>query len=173
MALLIFSNEIFAMFIESLVGEDQHSLRACSLVSSAFRHFHSPILFRGIALDSKKKVDIFIQVGERFDSLQHTKSLDLTYYGLGTKAKLCNPYRTLDVPLEGISRDPPPSPDPVSSRTPRSTVTLQTQYCDRINLTGVPLRGIPRVFHPSSDVSLFVKSCAFVTASGLIARVWS
>ena len=100
MALLIFSNEIFAMFIESLVGEDQHSLRACSLVSSAFRHFRSPILFRGIVLDSKKKVDIFIQVGERFDSLQHAKSLDLTYYGLGTKAKLCNPYRALD----GLSR---------------------------------------------------------------------
>ena len=95
MALPIFSNEIFAMFIESLVGEDQHSLRACSLVSSAFRHFCSPILFLGIASDSKKRC--FTQVGERFDSLQHTKSLDLTYYGFGTKVNLRNPYKVLDV----------------------------------------------------------------------------
>jgi len=72
-----FPSEIFGMFIEAL-GEDQLSLRACSLVSSVFRHLCGPILHRDIALDREDKVDTFIQFGERSDILQHVKCLSLT-----------------------------------------------------------------------------------------------
>jgi len=64
------------MFIEAL-GDDQDSLRACSLVSSVFRCLCSSILYRDIALDSDEKLDTFIEFGERSDALQHTKSLSL------------------------------------------------------------------------------------------------
>ena len=65
------------MFIESL-GEDLPTLRACSLVSSVFRHFCSPVLYRDIGLDCKEKADTFLQIGDRSDSLRHTKSLSLS-----------------------------------------------------------------------------------------------
>lgn len=91
-----FSNEILGMFIESL-GEDLHTLRACSLVSSVFRHFCSPILYRDIVLNRKEKVDTFIQIGDRSNSLHHTKSLSLAYYGFETKAHLRKPRKILDV----------------------------------------------------------------------------
>jgi len=84
------------MFIESL-GEDLHSLRACSLVSSVFRHFCSPVLYRDIALDRKEQLDTFIRIGEHSESLQHTKSLSLTYYGFETKAHLRKPHRILNI----------------------------------------------------------------------------
>ena len=64
------------MFIEAL-ADDQHSLRACSLVSSVFRHLCSPIVYRDIALDREEKVETFLQFGERSDILQHVKSLSL------------------------------------------------------------------------------------------------
>ena len=75
------------MFIESL-GEDQHSLRACSLVSSDFRRLCSPILYRDITLDSDEKVDTFIQFGERSEVLRNTKSLSI--------AEISNPHGILD-----------------------------------------------------------------------------
>ena len=75
------------MFIESL-GEDQHSLRACSLVSSDFRRLCSPILYRDITLDSDEKVDTFIQFGEHSEVLRHTKSLSI--------ADISNPHGILD-----------------------------------------------------------------------------
>jgi len=64
------------MFIEAL-GDDQHSLRACSLVSSVFRHLCGPILYRDIALDREEKVDTFIQFGEHSDILRHVKSFTI------------------------------------------------------------------------------------------------
>jgi len=91
-----FSNEIFGIFIESL-GEDLYSLRACSLVSSVFRHFCSPVLYRDIVLDRKEQLDTFIRIGERSESLRHAKSLSLTYYGFEAKAHLRKPHRILDI----------------------------------------------------------------------------
>ena len=91
-----FSNEIFGMFVESL-GEDMCTLRVCSLVSSVFRHFCSPILYRDIVLDRKGKVDTFIRMGGRSNSLQHTKSFSLTYNGFETKAHLGKLRRILDI----------------------------------------------------------------------------
>jgi hypothetical protein len=84
------------MFIESL-GEDLRTLRACSLVSSVFRHFCSPVLYRDIVLDQKGKVDTFLRMGGRSNSLQHTKSLRLSYYGFGTKTHLGKLHRILDI----------------------------------------------------------------------------
>jgi len=82
------------MFIESL-GEDLFTLRACSLVSSVFHHFCSPILYRVILLDRREKVDSFIQMGEGSNSLQHTKSLILTYHEL--KPQHRKPHKILDI----------------------------------------------------------------------------
>jgi len=84
------------LFIESL-GDDLHTLRACSLVSSVFRHFCSPVLYRDIVLDRIKKVDTFIQIGERSISLQHAKSLSLTYFDLGAQAHIRKPRKILDI----------------------------------------------------------------------------
>jgi len=72
-----FPSEIFGMFIEAL-AEDQDSLRACSLVSSVFRHLCGPILYRKIALNREEKVDTFIQFGERSDILRYVKSFTIT-----------------------------------------------------------------------------------------------
>jgi len=91
-----FSNEIFGMFIETL-GEDLRTLRACSLVSSVFHHFCSPILYRDLELNHKGKVDTFIRMGERSKSLQHTKSFTLTYYRYKTKAHVGKLHRILDI----------------------------------------------------------------------------
>ena len=71
-----FPSEIFGTFIEAL-GDDQQSLRACSLVSSVFRHLCGPTLYRDIALDRDEKVDSFIQSGESSELLQYVKSLSL------------------------------------------------------------------------------------------------
>ena len=70
------------MFIESL-GEDLPTLRVCSLVSSVFHDFCSPLLYRGIVLDCREKLNTFLQIGECSDSLRHTKSfgLSLAYDG--------------------------------------------------------------------------------------------
>ena len=84
------------MVIESL-GEDLYTLRACSLVSSVFRHFCSPILYRIILLDRREKVDTFIQTGGGSNALQHAKSLSLTYHELGTKPQHRKPHRILDI----------------------------------------------------------------------------
>lgn len=135
-----FSNEIFAMFIESL-GEDLRSLRACSLVSSVFRHFCSPILYRDIALDRKEKVDDFIQVGERSDSLQHIKSLSLRVRDQGASTQ--TPYNPRHYFTKCVAGDPHSSPDPVSGGTSHSIVTLQTQHSDGIGPTGLSLWRIP------------------------------
>jgi len=78
MSSLPFPSEIFGMFIEAL-ADDQHSLRACSLVSSVFRHLCGTILYRDIALNHEEKVDTFVQFGERSDILQYVKSLTFTY----------------------------------------------------------------------------------------------
>ena len=72
-----FPSEIFGMFIEAL-GGDQHSLRACSIVSSVFRHLCAPILYRDIELDREEKVSTFILLGEHSDILQYVKSLSVT-----------------------------------------------------------------------------------------------
>ncbi|KAF9778941.1 hypothetical protein BJ322DRAFT_463498 [Thelephora terrestris] len=90
------SNELFGLFIESL-GEDLPSLRACSLVCRVFRHFCRPNLYRNITLDCKEKLDTFFKIAERSDSLIHTKSLSLTYYGFDAKAHLRKPRRILDI----------------------------------------------------------------------------
>ena len=92
------------MFIESL-EDDQSSLRACSLVSSTFRHFCNPILYRDIELDREETVDAFIQDGARSDFLQHIKSLSLTYYGFMSKAHRHKPNRILHVALRKASLD--------------------------------------------------------------------
>ena len=92
------------MFIESL-GDDPSSLRACSLVSSTFRHFCSPILYRNIGLDHEKTVDAFIQDGPRSDLLQHIKSLSLTCDGFWIGIHLRKPHRILDVALRKASLD--------------------------------------------------------------------
>lgn len=91
-----FSNEIFGMFIESL-GEDLRTLRACSLVSSVFRHFCGPILYRDIELNHKGKVDTFIRMGGRSNSLQYTKSFTLIYYRYKTKTHVGKLHRILDI----------------------------------------------------------------------------
>jgi len=88
------------MFIESL-GEDLRTLRACSLVSSVFRNFCSPILYRDIELNNKGKVNTLIRMGGRSNSLQHAKSFSLTYYGFKTRAHIGKLHRVLDT----ISRD--------------------------------------------------------------------
>ena len=100
----LFSNEILGVFIESL-GEDLHTLRACSLVSSVFHHFCSPVLYRDIVLNRKEKADTFIRIGlgDRSNSLHHTKSLGLAYYGFERKAYLRKPRRILDVILRKTS----------------------------------------------------------------------
>jgi len=82
-----FPSEIFGMFIEAL-EDDQDSLRACSLVSSVFRHLCGPILYRDIALNRQGKVDTFVQFGERSDILRCAKSFTVT------KSK--DPHRILD-----------------------------------------------------------------------------
>ena len=48
-------------------------------MSSVFRHFCSPVLYRDIGLNSKEKVFTFLQIGNRSDSLQHTKSFGLIH----------------------------------------------------------------------------------------------
>ena len=100
----LFPSEILGMFIESL-GEDLPTLRACSLVSSVFRHFCSPVLYRDIGLDCKEKADTFLQIGDRSDSLRHTKSLSLSLgythgghpYGILTTISRKAPLETLRV----------------------------------------------------------------------------
>ena len=74
-------------------------------MSSVFRHFCSPILYRDIVLNREEKVDTFIQIGlgDRSHSLHHTKSLSLAYYGFETKAHLRKPHRILDVILRKTS----------------------------------------------------------------------
>jgi len=94
-----FPSEIFWMFVEAS-GYDQHSLRACFLVSSVFRHLCGRILFRDIALD-REKVDTFIQFGKRSDILQHVRPLS------ATDPK--NPRRIIRSRGGGFSRDPLPS----------------------------------------------------------------
>ena len=73
-------------------------------MSPVLRRFRSPILYQDIVLNNKEKVGTFIRIGERFNSLQHTKSLGLTYYGFEAKAHLCKPRRILDT----ISRNASP-----------------------------------------------------------------
>ena len=89
------SNEIFGLIIESL-GEDIPTLRSCSLVSSVFHHFCSPILYRNIEL-GKKKLESFFQLGERSVCLMHTKSLSLVYEPeIGVKNYPGKFYKILD-----------------------------------------------------------------------------
>ena len=92
------SNEIFGLIIESL-GKDVPSLRSCSLVSSIFRHFCSPLLYRDIELDCEEKLESFIQLGEHSGSasLVHVKSLSLTYSGFETPEHLRQPHRILEI----------------------------------------------------------------------------
>jgi hypothetical protein len=90
------SNEIFGLIIESL-GEDIPSLKSCSLVSSVFRHFCSPILYRDIELDREDKLETFFQLGERSDSLMYTKSFRLAYSGPEDKIHIRKPRKILDI----------------------------------------------------------------------------
>ena len=126
-----FPSEIFGMFIEGL-GEDQHSLRACSLVSSVFRHLCSPILYRDIALDREEKVVTFIQFGERSDILRHVKSLSLT-----------NPRN-----LHGIL-------DTVSGKAPLETLCLHRVMFHAELLTA------PLLSRLSTVTALVLRGCRF------------
>ena len=92
----VLPNEILGLLIESL-GDDFHSLRACSLVSSVFRHFCGPVLYRDVVLDHKETVDTFLKLGERSESLQYVKSLILAYYGFETKPHLRKPRKILEI----------------------------------------------------------------------------
>ena len=66
-------------------------------MSSVFRHFCRPILYRDIVLDRREKLDSFLQFGDRSDSLIHAKSLSLTYFGFETKAHLRKPRKILEI----------------------------------------------------------------------------
>lgn len=72
-------------------------------MSSVFRHFCSPFLYRDIVLDCKEKVDTFLQLGERSRSIIHTKSLSLTYYGFETRAHQRKPRKILEIISRGAS----------------------------------------------------------------------
>jgi len=124
-------SEIFGMFIEAL-GEDQDSLRACSLVSSVFRCLCCPILYRDIALDSDEKVDTFIEFGERSDALQHTKSLSLVDPG--------NPHGILDT---------------ISQKASLETICLRQAQFDVEYLTA------PLLSRPSTVTVLVLRECRF------------
>jgi hypothetical protein len=66
-------------------------------VSSVFRHFCNPVLYRDIELDRKEKLESFFQLGEHSDSLVHTKSLSLAYSGFEHKTHIRKPRKILDI----------------------------------------------------------------------------
>ena len=125
-----FPSEIFWMFIEAL-GDDQDSLRACSLVSSVFRHLCGLILYRDIALDCEEKVDTFIQFGGRSDILQYVKSFTVIF--------ISNPHVILDPVSRKASLEtlclhlvrfcPEPLIESILSRLNTVTVVILQECC--------------------------------------------
>lgn len=108
-------------------------------MSSVFRHFCNPILYRDIELDRKDKLETFFQLGERSDFLVHTRSLSLTYSGFDNKTHLRKPRKILDtisqkaslesLRLHNVQFQSEPFTASLLSNLSTTVTALALQYC--------------------------------------------